>query len=327
MFLGQMSTENRPVQSPAARAHALAAALPRMTEEMHRINGLFGAGHRHEATEQFFALASMAIRTQRDDVSCKGYVIQGRTTAIGVCRIPAQPRPDKPIALFLPGLLSALPLAAVRSLAFVDLFDVVLCELPGHGASGSVGIVSLEAFAAEYAAVIDTALTRAAGLAVIGESLGGLVALALARLRPARIRNVILIDTPFHLTRPDPAAWIGEVWRNSGRRPYVRRICLDIMGFDPTDGRVERTASLYDMARDAPFGCVHIMGSNQQSAGIASVVCDADIAALQAANPAMLITPRVAGTGHAVLLDNPAGARAALEALIVSSVQPTMATP
>lgn len=293
-----------------------------MTQEMQRINTLFAAGHRHEAITQFFDLAAGAVRTQRDDVACKGYVIQGRTVPISVLRIPAQPRRGKPIALFLPGLLAALPLAAVRSLALLDLFDVVVCELPGHGASGEVADVSLTAFAAEYAALLDTALPKASGLTVVGESLGGLVALLLGRLRPAQIRNVVLIDTPFHLTRSDLACWIGANWRDCGTRPYVRRICRDIMGFDPADGRVERSASLHDIVRDAPFCCVHIVGDDQPLSGIASVVSDADIAALRAANPAILTTPRVAGTGHAVLLDNPAGARAALEALIVRAAAP-----
>jgi hypothetical protein len=89
------------------------------------------------------------------------------------------------------------------------------------------------------------------------------------------------------------------------------------MGFDPADGRVERAALHYDMVRRAPFGCVHLMGSDQASSGIASVVNDADIARLRAANPAMPMPPRVPGTGHAVLLDNPDGARAALQTLIV----------
>ena len=314
-----MSIGNHRLTSQAARAVVLAAALPRITAEMHRINGLLHAGHRHAAIEQFFALATLAIQTQRNDIACKGYVIPGRTTEISVCRIPAQARPGKPVALFLPGLLSVLPMAAVRALAFADLFDVAICELPGHGASGQVADVSLAAFAEEYAAVIDIALTQATGLTVIGESLGGLIALALARLRPARISNVILIDTPFVLTRPDAAASIGESWRTLGRRPYARRVCLDIMGFDPADGRVQRTTLHYDMVRDAPFGCVHIPGGDHPGSGTASVVRDADIAALLAVNPALLITPRISGTGHAVLLDNPEGARTALEKFIVAS--------
>ena len=154
----------------AAAAQALAAALPRMTEAMGRINRLFAGGHRQAAVAQFHALAAMAIRTQRDDLDCSGHVIHGETIDISVCRIPAQPRPGMPIAVFLPGLLAALPLTAVRALAFADLFDIVLCELPGHGASGEVADVSIEAFAAEYAALIGTALRRAASLFVIGES-------------------------------------------------------------------------------------------------------------------------------------------------------------
>ena len=313
-------SENRPVPSPEALARALAEALPGLKAGMYRASRLFSAGDRQQAIEQFFGLAQTALRTQRDDIACAGAVVRGHTTEISLCRIPARPRPGKPIALFIAGLLASMPLAAVRALAFVDLFDIVLCELPGHGASGNVADVSVAAFGAEYAALVDTVLQRATSMFVIGESLGGLVALALAHLRPGRIGNVILIDTPFVLTRPELADWISQAWREAGRRPYVHRICREIMGFDPEDGRIERTMSLYDMVRNAPFNCAHITGGDQQTSGIVSVVTDADIAALRAANPAMLIPPRVGGTGHAVLLDNATGARAALETLIVKRV-------
>jgi hypothetical protein len=61
------------------------------------------------------------------------------------------------------------------------------------------------------------------------------------------------------------------------------------------------------------------MGSNQRSSGVASVIDDTDLAVLRAANPRLLIPPRIRGAGHAVLLDNPAGARAAVRTLIASS--------
>ncbi len=292
-------------------------ALPGLTQEMHRISRLFDAGNRQAATEQFYGLVSRAIGTQRDDITCKGYVIHGCTTQISLCRMPALPRPGKPIALFLPGLLAALPLTAVRALAFIDMFDIVLCELPGHGASGEVANVSVDAFAREFAAVIDATLKRATGLFVIGESLGGLVALALAHLRPGKIGNVVLIDTPFHLTRPDLVAWVSESWRSMGRRPYVRRICTELMGFDPDDGQVASTSVWYDLVRNAAFGCVHVTGGDDRSSGLGSVVNDADVATLLAANPAMLMAPRVPRAGHAVLLDNPDGARAALATVLI----------
>ncbi len=317
MQLDATCREYPPAQAPAAPASALAATLPFLMEEMHRINRLHGTGHRREAIEQFYALASVAIRTQCRDIACTGSVVQGNTAEISVCRIPAQPRPGNPLALFLPGLLSFLPLTAARVLAFTDLFDIVLCELPGHGASGEVADVSLEAFAAEYAAAISTVLPGAAGLFVIGESLGGLVGLALARLRPDMIRNVVLLDAPFYLTRPDLAAWISEAWRYSGSRPYHRRICAGIMGFDPVDGRMLHTTLRLELVRDAPFNCLLIPGSDTRTSGAASVVDDADIAALLATNPALLVAPRVRGTGHTVLLDNPDGVRAALDAAIV----------
>jgi pimeloyl-ACP methyl ester carboxylesterase len=153
------------------------------------------ANDRGDALDQ----PSARIRTQQQDIAGKTYHQ----------RPPARPRPDKPIALFLPGLLAALPLTAVHALVFVDLFDIVLCELRGHGASGGwVRYRSKDL--PEYAAVIDAALKRATTLFVIGEPLGGLVAPTLARLRPGQIRNVILIDTEFRLTMPGLAAWISE---------------------------------------------------------------------------------------------------------------------
>ena len=228
----------------------------------------------------------MAVRTQRGDLTGQGYIVRGRTSDVSVFRIPAQPRPGKPIALFLPGLLTSLPLTAARVLAFVDLFDIVLCELPGHGASGEVADVSLRCIRRGICRACSTpALRHAGSLFVIGESLGGLVALALARLRPDRIRNVVLLDTPFHLTRPDLAAWISECWRNTASRPYQRRICMEIMGFDPADRRVAHTMLHHHMVREAPFNCLLIAGSDRRTSGVASVVTADDIAMLQAANP------------------------------------------
>lgn len=305
--------------SPAIARSALIDALPRLIQETIRINRLpaHGDGERREAAALFQALAADAIRTHRPDVTSRGYLVRGRTTEISVCRIPAEPRPGMPIALFLPGLLSWLPLAAVRALAFIDLFDLVLCELPGHGASGEVAVPSLAAFAEEYAALIDTALSRTPALTLIGESLGGLVALSLAAQRAERIRNVILLDTPFHLTRPDLAVWIADRWRDGGSHPFIGRICQEIMGFDPRDGTIQRTLLLHGLARPAGFGCAHLLGGHEPSSGPGSVVTENDIARLREVNPAMLTPPRIERSGHAVLLDNPAATRAALEGLLV----------
>jgi pimeloyl-ACP methyl ester carboxylesterase len=55
------------------------------------------------------------------------------------------------------GLPATLPLIDVNALAFVEQFDVVLCELPGHGGSGQVADALPESVAGKYMAQIDKA--------------------------------------------------------------------------------------------------------------------------------------------------------------------------
>ena len=80
-------------------APGIAAAIPWLLAEMQRINRLHETGHRQQAIEQFHELAAASIRTQREDLTCKGCIVRGRTTDVSVFRIPVQPRPGKPVAL------------------------------------------------------------------------------------------------------------------------------------------------------------------------------------------------------------------------------------
>lgn len=113
--------------------------------------------------------------------------------------------------MVLHGLLgSARNLATlVRGLAEADpRLGVVALDLPGHGASPSL---PPDADAATLAReVLDTA--RALGLtpplALVGHSLGGRVALAAARLAPAAVGHVTLLDIA-----PGPIEPGGEVGR------------------------------------------------------------------------------------------------------------------
>jgi pimeloyl-ACP methyl ester carboxylesterase len=75
-----------------------------------------------------------------------------------------------------------------------DRFQVVAVDLAGHGASGTDREVwSLEAFGEDVRAVADDLGLRR--IVVIGNSLGGPVALEAARLMPKRVVGVIGIDT------------------------------------------------------------------------------------------------------------------------------------
>ena len=311
-----MSIQQPTAPALAAAREALIALLPRLAADTARLVPGVTLRDRTAVTD-FHALASEAIGTHRPDITSQGYLVPARTSTLSVCRIPALPRPEKPIAVFLPGLLSWLPVTAVRALAFVDLFDVVLCELPGHGASEPCAEVSLTAFAEEVAGLLDTALARAPVVTLIGESLGGLVALALARIRPERLRNIILVDVPFQLTRPALAVGIAEAWRAAGRPPYVRRICNEIMGFDPATGTSRSLTPLGQLWREARQPSAHLLGGDNLASRFASVVTEGDVADLRAANPAMLIPPRIPNTGHAVLLDNPEAVTEILRSILI----------
>lgn len=68
-------------------------------------------------------------------------------------------------------------------------FRVHMLDLPGHGASRRTQPITLDALAAEVAPVLpETCL-------LCGWSLGGMLALRLAHLRPAQVRGLILIAT------------------------------------------------------------------------------------------------------------------------------------
>ena len=77
--------------------------------------------------------------------------------------------------------------------AFADVAQVVAPDLPGHGPLGGRGRPSIAA----YAEWLDGFLAGVAGepAVLVGHSMGGAVAQALALLRPARLTGLVLIGT------------------------------------------------------------------------------------------------------------------------------------
>ena len=71
-------------------------------------------------------------------------------------------------------------------------FPVATLDLPGHGAAGmDVGDGAIENLAQSVATALDDRAPKP--LHVVGHSLGGAVAMALARIRPGLVRSLILI--------------------------------------------------------------------------------------------------------------------------------------
>jgi pimeloyl-ACP methyl ester carboxylesterase len=242
------------------------------------------------------------------------YLLPCHTTSIGISRMPAEPREGRPLALFLPGIRSLMNATCLRAVPLTTLFDLLVCELPGHGISGEVDDVSLEGFAREYAALIDCYVPNPRRLWVIGESFGGLLGLVLAGLRPERIGSLALLETPFQLTRPAIAAVLSRFWQTD-RLPYHRRIYRELFGFDPQDGSIRAPIDYHRTLQGLPADCVILAGSEAFSGDNPdrppSQQTDADLAALRTI-PRVTVLPRIASAGHCLLLDDPWACVAAL---------------
>ena len=82
-------------------------------------------------------------------------LVRCRTGSLGVTRMLATERPGHPLALFIPGVMTEVTTTWVRVIPLTSLFNIIAFELPGHGISQEIANVSTEAFALEYAALID----------------------------------------------------------------------------------------------------------------------------------------------------------------------------
>ena len=74
-------------------------------------------------------------------------------------------------------------------------YAVLAVDLPGHGRSGGAPLASIESMAAWIVALLDAAKVRSAAL--IGHSMGSLVALECAAKYPDRFGRIALIGTAF----------------------------------------------------------------------------------------------------------------------------------
>lgn len=245
-------------------------------------------------------------------------MLRCRTISLRASRGPAVFRTGRELAVFLPDVLTDLPSACRTAAPLAAMFDVTVCELPGHGASGEVADLSLTGFAQEYAALIDSHVPACRGMTLIGEGFAGLLALETARLRPERVARVVLLDTPFLLTRPAVASALAARWR-SAPSPYARLVLREMFGVDPNSGASLHRTSLCDMVEDVDFACAVIAGSETFAAGAPSMLTDADLDALHAANGALLIPARMDTAGHAVLDDDPAGCMLTLTRLLAAA--------
>jgi pyruvate dehydrogenase E2 component (dihydrolipoamide acetyltransferase) len=112
--------------------------------------------------------------------------------------------------------------------ALAEKRAVYALDLPGHGESTKdVGGGTLEELAAVAAAFLDTVGVRAAHL--VGHSMGGAVALAMAAAAPERVRSLSLLGSAGLGREIDGAyldGFVGAATRNA-LRPYLAQLFAD----------------------------------------------------------------------------------------------------
>lgn len=116
---------------------------------------------------------------------------------------------DGPAVVFLHGLGSSAADWKGQVSAFAPRYRVITLDLPAHGRTARAGWPRRGRLSVEAMASAVTELLSRLGEApahVVGLSLGGCVALALAVAAPARVRSLTLVNT---FARIRPAGWRG----------------------------------------------------------------------------------------------------------------------
>jgi pimeloyl-ACP methyl ester carboxylesterase len=98
--------------------------------------------------------------------------------------------------LLLHGALISRAMWTQQVEAFSKTYQVITCDLPGHGKSPDVvGEYTIERLGNSLTVFLDALNIQQ--LAICGHSLGGMVAQQLAATQPERVKKLILVETAF----------------------------------------------------------------------------------------------------------------------------------
>jgi len=202
--------------------------------------------------------------------------------------------PDQPAAVVL---LHSLALDWRVWAAVVDplatRLAVLACDLPGHGRSPRAPEPTVESMADRVSESIAASGIKSA--AVVGMSLGGSVAQALAVRHPDQVRALALLDTTAYYGPEAPAAWAQradqarqkgllslaqfqlERWFSDAFRRHRPDICdavLDLFSQTDLDGYTDACTALgaMDLRQDVEaIGCptVVVVGEHDQATPLA----------------------------------------------------------
>lgn len=208
--------------------------------------------------------------------------------------------------------------------------EVIACDLPGHGAAPPLaGPTSVAAMAAEVLATLDALALPA--VAVLGHSLGGMVAQELALTAPERVAALVLADTwcrpRGYLFEPVPFRTVYLHWalRTFPVASMVELMASGLAVRTPTIAPYARQAmGRYVGERDAYLAIWDAATDWDSDARIGAIACPTLVVASDGYPFTEIQSRRLAsgipgarlavlpGTGHWLSWDNPAAFDAAV---------------
>ena len=223
--------------------------------------------------------------------------------------LPASDRSDRrPVVLLLPGAFRyAESMEAFAERLEPDL-QVACLDLPGFGGArpltGAPGVEDLAENFAQAAAEIFAGRVVLA----VGESLGGLVGVAMAGQAGSPIRRVIMLDPPLTTLKAWPVHGVLDLhYRRYPGVPAFEAFARSVFGHPP-DGRLEER-TYYHLLERCPVPVDVVTGSvplspERQSPRAPCLIDETD---LQILTPMTNISCRtIPGSGHLLLHDAPA---------------------
>lgn len=225
----------------------------------------------------------------------------------GVIALTADPSAfegDRPVALFVQGALQSLSgQQGAWAPLLAPLADAVFVDLPGQGRSTPIIPATLGRFADNVADAAASALPGRR-IVLVGESLGGLVSLAVASLGRLDIRATLLVDPPFTTAKQwQLYAYFNQMLTRQPDDAALASLAWEMFGITP-GAQEERV--YYPLLDQAP-GPVHVITGDvalqpvRQMGVLSSVMDGADRFILERFYGDKVRLHTIPGAGHQVL--------------------------
>jgi pimeloyl-ACP methyl ester carboxylesterase len=214
-------------------------------------------------------------------------------TALGRIALTSQSgRSGRARILFIPGMLQTIRDLLHWSELIDSDIEPIFTELPGHGASPSEGDCTVAGLAERLRLAIRGLSDRP--IVVIGASLGGLIALALADGRVPQVRGVIAGDPPLTMTKQWSIRDAMALY-SSQLSPFVREFADLVFG----------DAVYYDLIGQVAVPSLIITGDvplwpRRALAGV-NLMDDDDLDMIRRIGNPLVAVRRIPDCGHLVL--------------------------